>query len=295
MSTLYDVALAYAARGWPVFPCHTPTASGGCSCRKDDCEDIGKHPRWSDTIKHGFKDATTDEATIRRWWGMWPAANIGIATGAAAGLVVLDEDSYKGGDQSRLDLEHTYRPLPETVLSLTGGGGVQYFFEHPGIPVKNAVQTLGVGLDIRGDGGYVIAPPSLHKSGKRYCWEVVHEPDETPLAPMPDWLLALCRETRRKAPLDAGATLPEGKRNDTLFRLGCAFRGLGCTEAVILAALRAMNVTQCQPRLDDEDVVRIAASCAKYEAGGLPPVLRIKPAEPLTYAQRVRARLRGDV
>src|SRR6266849_1224690 len=91
-STL-DAALAYAARGWHVFPCHTPTPQGGCSCRRPSCEDIGKHPR----TKNGLQDATTEEATIRRWWKMWPEANVAIRTGAISGLVVLDQDNRKGG------------------------------------------------------------------------------------------------------------------------------------------------------------------------------------------------------
>jgi hypothetical protein len=254
-------ALAYAARGWPVFPCHTPTADG-CSCRRD-CGRIGKHPRTT----NGLKDATTDAATIRRWWTMWPTANIGIATGAVSGLVVLDNDLYKGGDTALRELEHTYHALPETPIDLTGGGGEQYFFAHPGSHVKNGVETLGVGLDIRGDGGYVIAPPSLHASGKPYAWELTHLPDEIPLAPMPPWLLALCQaSTRREAP-SAGEPIAHGQRNDTLFKLGCSFRARGCTEAVILAALREMNATQCHPPLADDEVATIAASCATYEAG----------------------------
>src|SRR5436853_7839425 len=104
--TLLDAALSYAARGWRVFPCHTPTAVGS-SCRKDCGKDRGKHPR----TEHGFKDATTDEATLRRWWSQFPDANIGIVTGAISGLAVLDEDSYKGGDETRRDLERCYQPL----------------------------------------------------------------------------------------------------------------------------------------------------------------------------------------
>jgi len=257
-----DTALAYAARSWRVFPCHTPTTAGGCSCRQN-CGRTGKHPR----TKNGLKDATTDTATIQRWWRQFPQANIAIATGAVSGLVVLDEDTYKGGDRSRIDLERTYQPLPETVQQLTGGGGVQYVFAHPGTHVKNGVETFGPGLDIRGDGGYVIVPPSLHASGKRYAWEVSHLPDETPLAPMPPWLLTLCQETTRREAPSAGEPIPQGRRNNTLFQLGCSFRARGCTEAVILAALREMNTTQCQPPLDEAEVATIAVSCAQYPAG----------------------------
>ena len=122
-TALLDAALAYAARGWQVFPCHTPW-EGGCSCFKHTtCPDIGKHPRWSDDTQHGLQDATTDEATIRRWWTQWPSANVAIRTGAISGLVVLDRDDYKGGGDTLEELERTYSPLPETVLGLTGGGG----------------------------------------------------------------------------------------------------------------------------------------------------------------------------
>jgi putative DNA primase/helicase len=259
--SLLDAALSYASRGWHVFPCHTPTATG-CSCRRD-CGRTGKHPR----TKNGLKDATTNETTIRRWWKMWPQANIGIATGAGSGLVVLDNDTYKGGDESLSDLEQSYGPLSETVQQLTGGGGLQYFFAHPGTPVKNGVERLGPGLDIRGDGGYVIAPPSLHASGKRYAWELSHHPDETVLVPLPPWLLALCQAATRRTRPDAGAPIPHGQRNDTLFKLGASLRARGCTEAVILAALRAMNATQCCPPLDDAEVTTVAASCAQYPAG----------------------------
>jgi hypothetical protein len=261
MIDLLQAALTYAARGWDIFPCHTPTPDG-CSCRLD-CGRIGKHPR----TQHGLKDATIDEVTIRRWWQQWPQANIAIATGIGSGVVVLDEDSYKGGDTSRVGLEHTYSLLPETVQQLTGGGGVQYLFAHPGTPVKNGVETLGPGLDIRGDGGYIIVPPSLHASGRRYAWEMTHHPDETPLAPMPAWLLALCQDTTRRETPSAGEPIPQGRRNQTLFQLGCKMRTRGFSEAAIAGALMAINTTQCQPPLDDAEVATIAASCAKYEAG----------------------------
>jgi putative DNA primase/helicase len=260
--TALDAALAYAARGWHVFPCHSPTEQG-CSCRRANCPDIGKHPR----TKHGKDDATADEATIRRWWRMWPHANVAIATGAVSGLVVLDVDSYKDGDNSLRELEQSYSPLPETVQQLTGGGGVHYLFAHPGSPVKNRVETLGAGLDIRGDGGYIIAAPSLHKSGTCYTWEVLHEPDETPLAPMPPWLLALCQDRTNPTSVDAGAPIPDHQRNATLFRLGASMRAKGFEEAAIYAALWETNQAQCHPPLGEAEVHKIAHSTCRYKAG----------------------------
>src|SRR5262249_55167437 len=225
MNALLDAALTYARRGWPVFPCHTPRADGTCSCRRDCGRDIGKHPRTF----HGLKDASTDPVTIRRWWKMWPGANVAIVTGAVSGLAVLDVDQAKGGYESLDALEEAHTPLPETVQSLTGGGGMHGVFAHPGVHVSNSVATLGPGLAIRGDGGYIIAPPSVHASGTLYAWEVQHDPDDTPLAPMPAWLLALCQEPgsrpgphRPSQGVRPGEGIPEGTRNATLYHLGCA-------------------------------------------------------------------------
>jgi putative DNA primase/helicase len=263
---LLEAALAYATkRGWHVFPCHTPTAEG-CSClKRASCQDVGKHPR----TENGLKDATTDEATIRRWWKMWPDANVAIRTGAISGLVALDVDVPKGGDDSLAALEQTYSALPDTAMQLTGTG-LHYLFAHPGRSIKNGVEDFAAGLDIRGDGGYIIAAPSLHENGKQYCWEVLHEPDDTALAPMPAWLLALCQEPARRETVRAGNAICDGRRNVTLFTLGCSFRAKGCSEAIILAALQAMNATQCQPPLTEKEVEKIAASAAKYEAGAGP-------------------------
>lgn len=286
-TALLESALFYAARGWLVFPCHTPE-DHGCSCLDPQCGSIGKHPR----TPNGLRDATTDTALIQRWWKRWPTANIAIVTGATSGVVVLDEDSYKGGDASRHDLEQTYTPLPETIQQLTGGGGMQFFFAHPGTHVKNSVRHLGPGLDMRGDGGYVIAPPSLHASGKRYAWELSHDPEDTALAPFPDWLMALCQESataRNGERLDVAAPIHDGARNDTLFKAGCSLRSRGFAFDVILAALQRMNQTQCAPPLPEDDVERIASSCARYEAGTTRAVPQFSP--PADDAQAVSALL----
>jgi hypothetical protein len=164
--SMLEAALAYAKRGWPVFPCHS-IVNGKCTCGKPDCSSPGKHPR----TKNGFKDATTDEATIREWWRKWPNANIGIATGSESGLFVLDIDPEHGGEQSLQQLKDKYGPLPETARVRTGSGGWHYYFRYPaGLRLPNSSSKLGPGIDTRGDGGYVIAPPSLHVSGRRYEW-----------------------------------------------------------------------------------------------------------------------------
>ena len=161
-----QTALALAKRGLPVFPVHTPTPEGPrpCSCRKPDCQDVGKHPR----TQNGLTDATTDPTRITQWWTQWPDANVAMATGT---VIVLDVDPRHGGDESLRDLEALHELLPETVSVETGGGGAHYWFHPPeGREIRNSSGALGPGLDIRGAGGYVLVPPSLHQSGRRYEW-----------------------------------------------------------------------------------------------------------------------------
>jgi hypothetical protein len=164
-------ALEYAARGWLVFPVHTPV-NGGCSCGDPTCDHVGKHPR----TEHGFLDATRDVERIRDWWEKkYPSANIGIATGTASGIVVLDVDPRNGGEASLEELEKKIGPLPRTVAVLTGGGGMHFYFKAEE-PLRCTTDALGPGLDFKADGGYVIAPPSVHPSGESYFWEASSEP-----------------------------------------------------------------------------------------------------------------------
>jgi hypothetical protein len=191
---ILEAALACAKRGWLVLPMHTPI-SQGCSCRAVVCKNVGKHPR----VPHGLYDATLDVPTIKSWFTKWPNANIGIATGAQSGLIALDEDPRHGSEESLQALTAKYGKLPDTVESLTGGGGRHRLFKHPGVPIKNdgAGARLGPGLDIRGDAGIIVLPPSLHRSGNRYEWEFSSHPDEVPIAPMPSWMLNLLLNTQK--------------------------------------------------------------------------------------------------
>lgn len=158
-------ALDYAARGIPVFPVRQNKAP--------------YTPR-------GFKDATCDEAAIREWWRKWPDAGIGIPTGVASGWLVLDIDPRHGGDVSLDRLKSEHGALPQTVESLTGGGGRHLLFRHPGGTIKSTTGALAPGVDVKADGGYIVAPPSLHdETGRRYEWEVSRQPDETPPADLP--------------------------------------------------------------------------------------------------------------
>ena len=255
-------ALDYAARGWPVFPLHS-VRDGRCSCGRADCPSPGKHPQTA----HGLKDASRDPNTLRAWWVRWSDANIGILTGNPSGLLVVDVDPRSGGDDTLADLEARHGPLPETVEALTGGGGRHVFFKHPGFHVKARTNALGDGLDIKGDGGYVVASPSVHISGRPYAWEVAHHPDDVPLAAAPAWLLdGLAEKPAPDAPGPDGAgdMIPEGQRNASLARLAGAMRRQGAPLAEIEAALMAANANRCEPPLDEGEVCRIAASVGRY-------------------------------
>jgi hypothetical protein len=171
-----DYALRYANHGWAVFPCHEPTLTG-CSCRRADCSSPAKHPRTA----RGLHDATTDPEAIARWWRHWPSANIAVRTGADSGLVVIDVDPEHGGLAAIADLQRRHGDLPLTPTVLTGSGGRHYWFAYPGLAIPNSAGRLGPGVDVRGDGGYVITPPSLHPSGS-YRWEATPS-----LAELPGW------------------------------------------------------------------------------------------------------------
>lgn len=187
---LLEAALNYARLSFRVVPCHTPIIKNGtstCSCRREDCgKNIGKHPR----IKNWAKEATTDEAIIRKWWGWWPDANVGILTGEKSGIAVLDIDPRNGGEYSLEELEDKYGKIPDTLTAHTGGGGKHFYFKYPTgktVPSKD----LAPGLEIGSNGRMVVVSPSLHYSGKRYIWEDGEGPETATIAPMPEWLIDL--------------------------------------------------------------------------------------------------------
>ncbi len=180
MTPLLDAALAYAARGWPVFPLYSPTLDGKCDCLKPDCISPAKHP-WT---KRGFYDATTDETLIREWWNRWPSANVGIRTGEYSGIVVIDLDSV-GAKEEVKKLLGNYDIA--TVPRVRTGKGWQLYLKYPGFYIKSRAGILHH-VDVRGDNGYVVGVPSKHISGKTYQWEV---PLTAELPELPPELLKL--------------------------------------------------------------------------------------------------------
>lgn len=181
-SSPWMAAQDYAARGFAVFPLHTPLPGGKCSCGKECGRDRGKHPR----TRNGRNDATTDQQQIYQWWcRQWPDANVGIATGPESGFWALDVEEE--GKDCNADL---ISKLPETVVVTTGGGGNHYFFRYPkGRKVPNRPVPGRTKIDTRGEGGYICAPPSLHRSGNRYEFDGLYAVDVHEITEAPEWLL----------------------------------------------------------------------------------------------------------
>lgn len=263
-SKMLEAALAYAQRGWLVVPLHNPTG-GKCSCRKEDCSSPGKHPR----TEHGLKDGSKDARRIEQWFARWPDANVGILTGKASGLLVLDVDG-DDGKASLKALTAAHAPLPKTLCVKTGRAGsdgkpkgCHYYFRAPAeAAIRNSAGVLGKGLDVRGEGGYVVAPPSQHSSGLQYEWLA----PEQPIADLPAWLLAKPSEPR-PAPEPAerrGEEIQEGRRNATLTSLAGAMRRPGMSPEAIEAALMKENTARCNPPLPTSEVREIARSVSRY-------------------------------
>lgn len=173
-------ALGYAKRGWAVLP-----------LRPRD-----KTP----ATRHGFKDATIEKAAIVRAWSAKPDANVGIATGVVSRIVVLDVDPRNGGDVSLAELERIHGPLPDTLRVATGGRGIHVYFLADG-PVPSG--DLAPGLEVKGDGRYVVAPPSVHPNGPLYRWE--NDPFTTTLVAPPAWL-TVSKKKRAKPTPESAAT-----------------------------------------------------------------------------------------
>jgi len=279
MKSVLETAIAYTRRGWPVFPIYEALSDGSCACGKPECEHVGKHP----CCPHGLDDATADPERVTALWGRHSTANIGIRTGATpkgGGFIVLDVDPRHDGDKTLEQLQRNNEPLPSTLEAITGGGGCHLLFQHPGGYVKsdNRGKLLGPGLDLKGDGGYIVAPPSRHKSGLLYQWKDACGPDDLELTPLPPWLRQLILRPEANLRLPTTPALAEaigdGQRNSTLASLGGTMRRRGMGFDAIHAALVQENKLRCKPPLDESEVRRIAVSVSRYEPGVVPEDLR---------------------
>lgn len=221
---------------------------------------------------HGLLHRIADEQELESF----DFQNVGIVTGAVSGIMVLDIDDEESAENF---LEEQGYELPETVSAKTPNGKHYYFSYPAGHAVGNKIKSLP-GMDVKGDGGYVVAPPSIVskevtdrkgiKSTVEGSYEWINSPDNVELAECPQWLLdELRRQPERSTQQIVEEEIPEGSRNTTLFRLARSFfqKGLGSVE--VGHALYAVNQTRCKPPLDEEELFQIVESAGRYERGTL--------------------------
>lgn len=241
---MLKAALDYARLGWSVIP----------------IEPRGKRPliRWEACQ---YRRAEVTE--VADWFQRWPDANLAVVTGLVSALVVLDLDPRRGADAALTGLERAHGALPETVESQTGGGGRHLYFAHPGEVVPDRV-GIAPGVDLHGDGGYVVAPPSLHASGEAYRW--LRSPDVCPLSPLPDWLIGGADQGPHHGhPPDHWRRLlregvAEGARSEGIAALAGHLLRQNVDAELATELLLTWNAVRCRPPLEPEEIVRLVRS-----------------------------------
>ena len=252
-TALAEAAVKYASMGFAVLP----------------LKPRGKEPN----IAHGVNDATADVAQVKAWWERHPNDNIGLAMGAASGGIVaididVDEDAGKDGYDTLRTWENAHGELPETATSITGRGGYHMLYRMAG--VGNSVGRDSA-VDIRSDGGFIVAPPSIHPNGVAYQWEF--DPEEFPPADADDNVKAFVASVQ-PAKAEGGerrkferGSVGEGGRNDYLYRYGCGLRAKSIEPADIESLVKIANEADCTPPLPDAEVARIIESVLQRREG----------------------------
>lgn len=233
-------ALDYASAGWLVLPIWWMASSDSCAChgRSKECKP-GKHP----CCPGGVDGATREERIIRKWWKRHPLANVAIATGFRSGVWALDIDPRNGGDSSLAQLVAEHDELVETVIQETGGGGFHQLFIAER-PVRcGELDKRYPGLDVKGDGGYVLVDPSTHPSGSSYRWRRGCGPDDVDVARAPDWLLDMVGlPVSQGTPVGSVPAVPEIQVtaiSEAVQR--CLFTGAGRSEEAVRKLVRYLK------------------------------------------------------
>ena len=269
-------------------------ASGGDVRVSDELSELGKAAVWYcehgfaivplnargkiPAMKHGLNDWFDNPESARDVWSKFPNYNIGIVCGAPShGLLVLDfdidEEREKDGYATLRAWERAQGDLPETAVAITGSGGMHYLYRTNRNNIRPSANAE-LGVDVRCDGSYIVAPPSIHPNGKAYTWQ--DHPEDTPIATADgnvyDFLDHIQRnggvdETRKE---NGKFKLPdeiENDRNTTLFRYATHLRAIGRSDEEIMNTVMGVNLIRCKPPMDDKEVRSIVKSACKYERG----------------------------
>ena len=222
---------------------------------------------------HGLKDASKDNATISAWWKQWPEANIGIVTGqVSGGICVIDQDEKNGEhgiETFEKWIDDNMQFFDDTWTSRTASGGLHSFIRS-NIPVASRIGWLP-GVDVRGEGGYIVAPPSVLSDGSRYEW-ILSPADVDPISndddPNVEYIISeINKKSETAAPLVVPETINKGGRNDMLYKFACSLQRKGVSDSAILAAVKAENSAKCDPPLSDFEIQKLVKSALTKEKG----------------------------
>ncbi len=260
--SIFDQAISFVRAGLSILPLHYPVELENgfiCSCGNRDCRWPAKHP-VSRLVPDGFKNASCEEDVVAGWFRCHKPCNIGIITGQKGNLVVLDVDPRHGGDRTLTAIEKKYGSIPSTCRFSIGAGGTHILFRHPGRHVPTG--KLGPGVDVQGDGGYVVAPPSRHIDGASYSLSG----SISKLAPLPEWIY-----TGSEPPSGQRVTYwrhftgskRKMERNDAVMGLSSLLLRHGVEMQLCLELLRAYNAVHCKPPLIPEQVATIVSNLAR--------------------------------
>lgn len=268
--------LGYLNRGWAVLPTHS-VVNGVCTCNNPKCSSPGKHPR----TQRGVKDASKDIDVVRSWFDYWKSANVAVATGKVSGIFVVDVDPKSGGLKSLEEFSKKYFGDKDTYTVLTGSGGYHFYFTLPeGVDIPN-YNAIYPGIDIRSDGGYVVAPPSVHISGGSY--KLSHENADV-LEPTSELVELLASKSRKSSSMSFSDALnrendfkvpsidkllegiPEGERDNTIFKWACKYRRKnGENSRSGALALAYIAASRCVPPFPREEVEKCVNSAWKQD------------------------------
>lgn len=260
-------ALEYADANWSIFPVCSPSRSGTSKCHEGHqgpCTNPGKIPlvRWSVA-----QDSLADEKQITAWWRRWPSANIGLATGALSKVCVIDIDN----GTALAETQRRGMPCGPSVATGRVGGRHLYCAWRDSAPT---VFARASGIDFRGEGGYVVLPPSRHKTGVVYTWTV--PPTDAELPALPGWIdqmATMARNGEERGHVSIGRLfadgVPEGERDITLFRVAAKLRAVDVPEDVAVGVLLEL-AARCRPPFErDQAVLKIESAYRRYKPSPL--------------------------